>query len=69
MAYGARSATIGSTSAHRISRDKAVVPTAFRIGNDRNRHFTENPTAASSTLKSKYAIPVNYCTRLCFDKK
>jgi hypothetical protein len=66
MAYGARSATIGSTSAHHISRDTAVVPTAFRIGDDRNRHFTENLATARSTLKSKDAIPVNYCTRLCF---
>jgi hypothetical protein len=67
MAYGARSATIGSTSAHHISRDSAVVPTAFRIGDDRNRHFAEYHTIAN--LKSKDAIPVNYCTPLCFDKK
>ncbi len=64
MAYAAYSATIGSTSAHHISRDKGVVRTAFRIGDDRNRHFAEYHTTAS-TLKSKDAIPVNYCTRLC----
>jgi hypothetical protein len=70
MAYVARSATIGSAGAHHISRDKAVVPLqALGIGDDRNRHFAEYHTAASSTLKSKDAIPVNYCTRLCFDKK
>jgi hypothetical protein len=69
MAYGARSATIGSTSAHHISRDSAVVPLllALGIGDDRNRHFAEYHTIAN--LKSKDAIPVNYCTRLCFDKK
>jgi hypothetical protein len=67
MAYHAYSFTIGSTSAHHISRDIAVVPLqALGIGDDRNRHFTENLATASRTLKSKDAIPVNYCTRLCF---
>jgi hypothetical protein len=68
MAYAARSAIIGSAGAHHISRDTDKVRLlALGIGNDRNRHFMENlVTAASSTLKSKDAIPVNYCTRLCF---
>jgi hypothetical protein len=72
MAYAAHSATIGSAGAHHISRDtestvvRRVRLLALGIGDDRNRHFTENLATARSTLKSKDAIPVNYCTRLCF---
>jgi hypothetical protein len=64
MAYDARSTTIGSAGAHHISRDIAVVRVrllALGIGDDRNRHFAEYHTTASSILKSKDAIPVNYC--------
>jgi hypothetical protein len=69
MAYAARSATIGSAGAHHIFRDidygrERLL--ALGIGDDRNRHFAEYLTAASGSLNLKDAIPVNYCTRLCF---
>jgi hypothetical protein len=59
MAYGARSATISSAGApriSRISRDIAVVRLALGIGDDRNRHFAEYLTAASGSLKPKHAV-------------